>query len=247
MSGTPDLIAAVFHWLEDIGLLGAIGSMVVRRLGRNQPRIDWSRPRMEIALGAAFIGGLGLMVVDRSLPWPIFVRVAAEGLALVLCLRGIPYVAPLAVLAAAALPLTGHAARVEPAMGAEFADALHVLSAGMWAGGILALASLQPPGGWRGPDARALLARFSPVALIAFGITALTGVLRATEQLVAISDLWTTPYGIVLVLKASGVGLMIVLSALAWRRRQPLMRVEAAVMVLVVVATALLASFPPPA
>lgn len=202
---------------------------------------------MEFALGAALVGGLGLMVFDRSLPWPIFARVAAEGMALVLCLRGIPYVAPFAVLAGVALPLTGHAAGVEPAAGAEFADALHVLSAGMWAGGILALASLHPPGGWMGSEGRALLARFSSVALIAFGITALTGVLRATEQLVSVSDLWATPYGLVLLVKAGGVGVMVVLSTFAWRRRQPHMGVEAVAMVLVAAATALLASFPLPA
>jgi putative copper export protein len=102
---------------------------------------------------------------------------------------------------------------------------------------------MQPPGGWRGPEARALLERFSPVALIAFGITALTGVLRATEQLVSVSDLWMTPYGVVLALKVAGVGLMLALSTLALLRR-PVMRVEAAMMVLVVGATALLASFP---
>jgi putative copper export protein len=247
LSAHPDLLAAALHWLEDLGLLGAVGSLVIRSLARNHPRIPWARPRMELALGAAFLGGIGLIGVERTLPWPIFVRVLAEGAALLFCLRGKPYVAPFAVLAAAALPLTGHAARVEPAAGAEFADALHVLSAGMWAGGILALASLQPPGGWLGTEARALLARFNPVALIAFGITALTGVLRATEQLVPISDLWTTPYGVVLALKAAGVAVMIVFSALAWRRSRSLMRVEAAVMVLVVGATALLASFPPQA
>lgn len=243
MSGPPDLIAAVLHWIEDIGLLGAIGSLVIRRLGRNQPRIDWARPRMEFALAAAFVGGLGLMLLDRQLTWQEFIRVVPEGLALVLCLRGKPYVAPFAIFAAAVLPLTGHAARVEPAAGAEFADALHVLSAGMWAGGILALASLRPPGGWRGPEARTLLERFSRVALIAFGVTVLTGVLRATEQLHDVSDLWTTTYGMVLALKAGGVGAMIVLSALALQRR-PIMRAEAGVMVVVVGATALLASFP---
>jgi putative copper resistance protein D len=199
---------------------------------------------MEVALVAAFVGGLGLMVVDRSLPWPIFLRVLAEGVALLTRLRGNPGVAPFTVLAAVAMPLTGHAARIEPVAGAEFADALHVLSAGMWAGGILALATLDPPGGWRGAEARVLLDRFSPVALIAFGITALTGVLRATEQLNALSDLWTTPYGLVLALKAAGVGVMVLLSALAWRRGMPVARVEAAVSVLVVAATALLASFP---
>jgi putative copper export protein len=244
VSGAPDLLVAPFHWLEYLGLLGAIGSMVIRRLGRNQPRVAWARPRMEIALGAAFLGGLGLIAVDRSMAWPIFIRVAAEGIALVACLRGVPYVAPFAVLAAVTLPLTGHAARVEPAAGAEFADALHVLSAGMWAGGILALAGLNPPGGWSGAEARVLLDRFSPVALIAFGVTALTGVLRATEQVAAISDLWSTPYGVVLALKALGVGVMVVLSAIAWRRRLPVERAEAALAALVVGATAILASFP---
>ena len=99
--------------------------------------------------------------------------------------------------------------------------------------------------GRQGQDgrARALLARFSPVALIAFGITALTGVLRATEQLVSVSDLWTTPYGLVLALKVCGVGVMLALSVLALLRR-PVVRGEAATMVLVVGATALLASFP---
>jgi putative copper export protein len=247
LSGTPDILAAVFHWLEDVGLLGAIGAIVIRRLARNQPSIAWARPRMEFALGAAFVGGLGLMLADRELPWPEFARVVAEGLALVICLRGKPYVAPFVVLAAVLLPLSGHAAQVQPAAGAEFADALHVLSAGMWAGGILALASLQPPGGWRGAEARVLLDRFGRVGLIAFGVTALTGVLRATEQLVAVSDLWTTPYGIVLAFKVGGVGAMIVLSALAWHRGLPLTRAEAGVMLFVVAATALLASFPPAA
>jgi putative copper export protein len=163
---------------------------------------------------------------------------------LVLCVRGIPFVAPAAVLAAVLMPLAGHAAAVNPAAGAEFVDALHVLSAGMWAGGILALAMLRPPDGWRGAEARALLDRFAGVALIAFAVTALTGVLRATEQLHGLSDLWQTPYGMVLALKSVGVGIMLVLSTLAWRAGFPAARAEAALTALVVAATAVLASFP---
>ncbi len=170
-------------------------------------------------------------------------RVVAEGIALLLCLRGILYVAPFAVLAAALLPLTSHAAGA----GAQFADALHVLSAGMWAGGILALASLRPPDGWGSPEARGLVERFGRVALIAFGITALTGALRATEQLTGLSDLWSTPYGLVLSLKSAGIVVMVVLSAAAWRRGTPMAGLEAGLAVLVVGATALLAAFPLPA
>jgi putative copper export protein len=249
LSGGPNVVLALLHWIEYLGLLGGLGSIVIRRLAHNRPPIRWADPPMHLALGAAFLGGLALISVEGfqagSMPgWASLGRVAAEGVAFVLCIRGIPYVAPAAVLAAALLPFAGHAARVQPAGGAEFADALHVLSAGMWAGGILALATLRPPGGWRSGEARPLLDRFAGVALIAFAVTALTGVLRATEQLHGLGDLWGTPYGVVLVLKSVGVGIMLVLSSLAWRRGLPVARAEAALTALVVAATAVLASFP---
>ena len=108
----------------------------------------------------------------------------------------------------------------------------------------MALATLRPPGGWRSPEARALMERFGSVALIAFVVTAMTGLLRATDQVHDLSGLWTTSYGFVLVLKSAGVAIMLVLSVLAWRRGLPVARVEAAVALLVIAATAVLASFP---
>jgi len=244
VSGPPDLVHAAFHWLEYLGLLGGLGSLVVRRVSRFRPSLMWVNPPMHIAFATALAGGLGLLAVGPSLL--VLARVVAEGLALLFCLRGRPVVAPFAVIAAALLPLTGHAARVEPPTGAVFADIVHVLSAGMWAGGILALASVRPPGGWQSPAARILLERFGRVALIAFGITALTGALRATEQLVNVSDLWTTSYGIVLSLKSAGILAMLALS-LGWMRGWPIARADAGVAVVVVGLTALLAAFPLPA
>jgi len=194
-----------------------------------RPQIAWVNPPMHIAFAAALAGGLGLLVAAPG--WAVGVRVAAEGAALLLCVRGVPFVAPPAVFAAAALSVTGHAS----GPGAMFADALHTLSAAMWAGGILALASLRPPDGWRSEEARALLERFGRVALIAFGITALTGLLRAT-----------TAYGVVLSLKVAGVFAMLSLS-LVWRRGRPVAGLEGGFAVLVVGATALLAAFPQPA
>jgi putative copper export protein len=242
VNGPPDLALAAFHWIEYLGLLGGLGSIVVRRLGRMPPRVHWAEPPMHVAFAGALVGGIALLSVGPS--WLLFVRVVAEAAAFVLCVRGIPAVAVFAILAALLVPFTGHAADVRPVpLGAEFADALHVLSAGIWAGGILALASLRPPGGWMEEEGQMLLERFGRIALLAFAVTALTGVLRATEQLTDVSDLWATAYGLALVLKSIGILIMLALS-LAWRRGWPAARAEAALAVLVVAATALLAAFP---
>lgn len=194
---------------------------------------------MHLAFGAAFLGGLGLLVGDPTLP--VAVRVSAEGLAWFFCVRGGPVVAPFAVFAAASLALSGHAKDA----GAMFADALHVLSAGMWVGGVMALASVRPPDGWRSLEARVLIERFGRVAVIAFGVTALTGFLRATEQLGEVSQLWTTVYGVVLALKVVAVVVLAGVSV-AWRRGWAPAWVEAAAAILIVLFTAVLAAIPPP-
>jgi copper transport protein len=258
-----DLVIAALRWVEYAGLIYVIGVFVVRRLAANSPRIAWARPPMERALAAALVGGLGVvlaeaLVAGHSLSgavtflfgdaagWVRIVRVAAEGLALALCLLGRRMVAPAAIFAAASLAFAGHAAAQGQPAGPIFADALHVLSAGVWAGGIMALATVRPPGGWNGEEGKALLARFGSVALIAFAITAMTGVLAATSALGSPSDLWMTPYGLVLSLKSAGVVAMVVLSTLAWRRGLGLVRFEAGLAILVLAATAVLAATPIP-
>ena len=153
---------------------------------------------------------------------------------------------PPGIFAAAALAFAGHAASVNPAAGAIFTDATHVLSAGAWAGGILVLATLRPPDGWGGNEGRAMLERFGRVAFLAFAITALSGALRATEELRGLDDLWATPYGVVLSLKTVGVLIMVAMSALTWRRGFRYARAEGALVLIVLVATALLAAFPMP-
>jgi putative copper export protein len=220
---------------------------------------------MELALAAALVGGLGVvvgqaLVAGHSLSgavtllsgdaagWVRVARVAAEGGALALCMLGRRMVAPVALFAAASLALAGHAVAQQQPAGPIFADAMHVLSAGVWAGGIMALATVRPPGGWGGEEGKAMLVRFGGVALIAFAITAMTGVLEAASAISYLSDLWTTPYGVVLTVKSAGVLVMVVLSALAWRRGFGLVRFEAAVAILVLAATAVLAATPiPPA
>ena len=199
---------------------------------------------MTAMLATALAGGVVLLVLSHT--WLIGARVGLEAVALVLCWRGIRFVAPPLVLAAVLLPLSGHAAAVQPAAaGAELNDAVHLLSAAMWAGGVIALASLRPPGGWRSAEARVLLERFGRVAVVAFVVTALTGLLSATEHLAGLSDLWTTAYGIWLAAKVFCVGLMLALSLL-WRIGT-VGRLEGVGAALVVLTTAGLAVLPPPA
>jgi putative copper export protein len=245
-----DLALAPWHWLEYVGLVGFVGVVVVRRLAAMRPPLHWARPPMDRWLMAALIGGLGGLIVQAmhgTQPSVAgVIRVTAEGVALALCLYGRPWVVVPGIFAAASVALGGHAAGVSPAAGAIFTDALHVLSAGMWAGGILVLSYLRPPAGWRGEEGRVMLDRFGRVAFLAFAITALTGALRATEELRGLSDLWATQYGLVLSAKTAGVLAMVAMSALVWRRGLPYARAEGVMVLLVVAATALLAVFPLP-
>jgi putative copper export protein len=265
MPSTSDLAIGVLRWVEYAGLIYVIGVFVVRRLAANTPRIAWARPPMALALGIALLGGLGVVVCESLVAgtslsgaigflvgnphgWVRIARVAAEGGALALCRLGRRMVAPVALFAAASLAFAGHAAAEGQPAGPIFVDAMHVLSAGVWAGGIMALATVRPPGGWIGEEGKAMFVRFGGVALIAFAITAMTGVLEASSAISYLSDLWTTPYGVALTVKSAGVLVMVVLSALAWRRGFGLVRFEAAVAILVLAATAVLAATPiPPA
>jgi putative copper export protein len=256
-----DLAIGALRWLEYVGLLYVIGVFVVRRLAANTPRLEWAGPRMREGLGIALVGGFGAVVAEAFVTghslsgamgfitadagWRV-ARVAAEAGALALCVMGRRLVAPFALFAAASLAFVGHAAAQGQPAGPIFADVMHVLSAGVWAGGIMALATVRPPGGWRGEEGNALLVRFGRVALIAFAITALTGVLEAAPMLGSPSDLWRTQYGLALSVKSAGVLVMVVLSLLAWRRGLGLVRFEAGVAVLVLAATAVLVATPVP-
>lgn len=261
-----DLLVGALRWVEYVGLLSSLGMLLIIRLAANPPKLQWVRPRLQLSLAVALTGGAGVVIaetlnaspsISALLPylmsgppgWARAGRVAAEAAALALAFtRARGLVAPAVVGASIALAAAGHAAAVRPAIGPIFVDAVHVLSAGLWAGGILALATLRPPGGWLGVDGRALLGRFSRVALIAFALTALSGVLRALEELTALGNLINTQYGLALTAKSVAVIAMLVLSTLAWRRLLPAPRAEAAVVAFVVAATALLAAYPlPPA
>jgi len=263
----PDVLLALARAVEFGALLLAIGLLLVRRLASHQPRLIWVRGPLVVALAVAFVGGVTVVagesmsaagglgpagianyLVGGEPGYSRVLRLGFEAAALILAVLGVRGVTILLLAAMTALAAAGHAAALRPAPPAIAIDALHVASAGLWAGGIMALAAVRPPAGWRSPEALAMLRRFTPAALVAFSITALTGLLQAVEELSSPLDLLDSAYGNVLAFKLFAVGAMLPLSVLAWRRLQPKPRLEAVIVLVVVLASALLVAFPlPPA
>ena len=264
--GPPDVLLALARAVEFGALLLAIGLLLVRQLASHPPRLIWVRGPLVGALAEAFVGGVAV-VAGESISaagglspsgiatylsggepgYARLLRLGFEAAALILAMLGLRGVTILVLAAITALAAAGHAAALRPEAPAIAVDAIHLASAGLWAGGILALAANRGSGGWRSPEARVLLKRFTPVALIAFSLTALTGLLQAVEELSSPLDLLQSTYGNVLAFKVFAIGAMLPLSLLAWRL-QPRPRLEAAIVLVVVSASALLAAFPlPPA
>jgi copper transport protein len=259
-----DLVVAVLRTVEYTALLATVGMLLLRHLARRDPPLAWVRPPLELPLslalvaGTAVVAGEALAAASTPSPSALFdyltnglpgaarlARISAELAALSLATLESRMI-PVSVLAAIlALAGAGHAAAAQPAWWGIGADAIHLAAAGLWAGGIIALATLRPPGGWRGPAVRSLVGRFSPVAVAAFVVTVAFGTLRSAQELSDVGELFTSPYGQVLTAKVLAVLAMVPLSILA-RRRLVAPRVEAGLGVLVIGAAALLAAFPLP-
>jgi len=108
-------------------------------------------------------------------------------------------------------------------------NAVHVLAASTWLGTLLVLSLIGIRGVIRsstGGLQRAelvsdLVNSFSPLALTAAPIVALTGVTTAWLHLKRVSALWTSSYGITLVIKLIFVLIVVTLGAWNWRRVRP--------------------------
>src|SRR2546422_899721 len=145
-----------------------------------------------------------------------------------------------------ALAASGHGAAIHPTWWGITVDGVHLLAAGVWAGGILALATQRPPGGWRSQAGRDLLVRFSPPALTAFTFTVGFGVIQAIQELGTAHNLVGSSYGQVLLVKIGLVALMVPASVVAWRLRRPSFLLEAPPALFVVAPAGVRAAFPIP-
>lgn len=119
-------------------------------------------------------------------------------------------------IGALTLGLAGHAGASLDHVNAVNAMALHIVAVSVWAGGLLVIGLLGP----RLDDERhrAVVARFSPWALAAVVVLALSGLLSASIRLDSWADLVTTGYGRVVLAKTVGLLALAVLGALQRRR-----------------------------
>lgn len=144
--------------------------------------------------------------------------VMALALAAALAARGrIALAAAACALAFLAIALSGHANSATPRAAAVASDWVHLLAGSLWLGGVAQLAAAWVPSLRRGaPELRraiigGVLERFGAVALPAFLVVVLSGVINALIQLGRPEALWGSAYGRLLALKA----LLVVLIGLA--------------------------------
>ncbi len=116
--------------------------------------------------------------------------------------------------------LSHAAAQPEGAPAAIVADALHLVAAAIWGGGVVLLAAVLLPalrpfdtGAWR-DVLRVVIPRFSVLGLAAWGILLLSGLYAAWLQVGSLPGLTETPYGRTLLLK--GTLLLPILALAAW-------------------------------
>jgi copper transport protein len=164
-------------------------------------------------------------------------------------LRRVPWLAAICVLAALVLPsVGGHAWTASPAWLAVSSDALHVLAAAAWVGGLGVVVLT-----WDGDRDRA--GAFSRMALVAAPVTIATGLLNTWLQERSIAALTETTHGRLALAKLVGALAMV---AFGWVHRRQLAdaarwtgraivsyRAEAAVGLAVVALTAVLVGTPP--
>lgn len=151
-------------------------------------------------------------------------------------------------------------------------DAIHVIAAGGWLGGLLVLAIVGVPtalstGSGDGNGGVSLVSRlvnaFSPMALVFAGFVAASGVVAGWMRVGSFAGLFHSTYGTVLLIKLAFVALVLAGGAFNWRRMRRALAQETAGQpavgsfrrsawfeliagVLVIAATAILVATPPP-
>ena len=222
----------------------------------------------------AFAPGLVGTLLTRTLwGWGWLLQVGASLAAMIAFRRAVQShtgawlaAAAAAVVLAFTPGLAGHAAATT-GLGPLplISDALHVVGAGGWLGGLLGVLlagvplALRLPAEQRGSATATLVNAFSPTALTFAGLTVATGILGAWIHIGSPTVLFTSGYGRILLLKLVVLTGVFATGAYNWLRVRPALgdaaaagrlrrssTVELTVGLLVLVVTAVLVATPPP-
>ena len=122
----------------------------------------------------------------------------------------------------------GHAIAGDRVYLAVPADIVHVIGGSAWLGTLAVILVVGIPAALKTPDdsrpgARVarLINVFSPLALICGGSVVATGVGSSVIRLPQLDALWTTPYGVILLIKLIFVMFLFAAGAWNWRRLRP--------------------------
>lgn len=231
----PSPLSVLSRWGLYAGLTGLVGLAWVWTAAFAEPPAGRTAyPWLLWGLAAAGVIGLGAAQaadagagIGRLLATPLgaalwwrFLSIVGAGSALAVAARSRGRLRPQALTAAGVFAagsmfvdvLAGHAAAGSgPLRWPNIADQwVHITSVGVWLGGLAAL--LVGLHGAPSDPTAAAARRFSLVAGIMLGVTALTGVLRAVDEVGQWNALVATDFGRLVVVKAA---LLLVLAALA--------------------------------
>lgn len=234
VSGTaPSLVSTTGRWLFYVGSVLLMGAAVVGVWVVSKPA---AVPRRALAAAwAAAAGGVLVKILDqrasaqtslaRLLSSPTGHRLTAQAVAVaaagltVACACRRPTRGSLATVGVAtsaamlARALAGHANASSPRWFTVGTQWVHILAAGAWVGGLawlLIAVRKGDPGRGRG-----LVRRFSSVAAWTLAVVALSGGIRALDQVGAWGHLLSTDFGRTLLVKVGLVAALVALGATA--------------------------------
>lgn len=233
----PSPAAVATRTLLYLGLIGVLGTVILGLFVFG----ELPRPlRRVIVLGAAIglVGGLGV-VVDQIVEADVGTStlfqsslgaalLARAWIALVLMAAALlqlrpewsrpsaPVAGAAALVAMAIDVLNSHATAESPAVLNDLAQWLHIGAVGVWIGGLMALVVvlLRTPLEGRSNASR----RLSTLAAIGLVVVAATGVLRAVVEIPSWTDLVTTTFGVLVLVKVALLAILAMLGGLnRWR------------------------------
>ncbi len=167
------------------------------------------------------------------------------------------------VMVAFGVSFSGHAAGVEQMQIINVGnDAMHIMAVSAWLGTLFYIVLVAVPTAVRQrayAELGVLVRAFSPLALGVAAVAVITGSVSALSHIGPLSDLWTSAYGRILLLKLLVVAGVAVSGTYNWRRIKPQLgtegatsrlqrsaAVETGLALLVLLATAILVAVPTP-